>query len=398
MLKKYFSTKSKTTQSLLAVFVILVVAGIGTYLLTGSHAASPYASSTVDNGQLGSGAVKQSCSGATDGNCVAFNSTVSTGGGGTGTGGGSGGSNMIVGISPGNPIGNLHTSSSNLVPYIRYEADSSGEASVSSFIADGFKVDPLFAEDVNDNQNTGGVSALNVTNWDNYALSWYGSNCPTTTDCPMIEVLNEPGGSWFWGNNASDQTNATAYANLLKATHTAFHDKYGSSAPLILASYDGGSAGSTGWGQEWWNASMSSYVDGVTVHPYGGAGNPASQSRLGSRSGVTAAHSQTGEPVYVTEVGWPTAVGQSSTGDSLQWPQSNSGSGTGDQCDNLYNFISWARGTGYVNAVFYFNYSDYGSNDFYGITTSGGTEKPAFNALGAAARQQANPCPNPVSY
>lgn len=60
------------------------------------------------------------------------------------------------------------------------------------------------------------------------------------------------------------------------------------------------------------------------------------------------------------EVGWPTAVGQSSTGDSLQWSES-------EQASSITNFIAWASGTGYVAEVVYFNYHDYGTNDWYGF-------------------------------
>ena len=65
--------------------VLLVVTGvavIGAYLIVGSHAAGPYASITADSGTPAAGAVKQTCAGAADGNCVAFKGS---GGGGTQT-------------------------------------------------------------------------------------------------------------------------------------------------------------------------------------------------------------------------------------------------------------------------------------------------------------------------
>ena len=88
------------------------------------------------------------------------------------------------------------------------------------------------------------------------------------------------------------------------------------------------------------------------------------------------AAAKTGKPVYVTEIGWPTALGQPSTGDSLQWSQA-------DQATNLTNFMDWARGTGYVGAAVYFNYRDYGTNMWYGIESASGTKKPAYDALKA---------------
>lgn len=57
---------------------MLLVASIGTYLLLGSHAATPYVSTTADSGTLTSGATKQTCSGASDGSCVVFRGSSST--------------------------------------------------------------------------------------------------------------------------------------------------------------------------------------------------------------------------------------------------------------------------------------------------------------------------------
>ncbi|HVA11436.1 MAG TPA: right-handed parallel beta-helix repeat-containing protein, partial [Candidatus Dormibacteraeota bacterium] len=56
-----------------------IVAAVGTYLLVGSHAATPYASLTAGSGSLSGNATKQTCSGASDGNCVVFGSAASKG-------------------------------------------------------------------------------------------------------------------------------------------------------------------------------------------------------------------------------------------------------------------------------------------------------------------------------
>src|SRR5665213_117096 len=80
MLEQYFSNPTKRTKQITSVLVVLIVAIVGTYLLVGSHAATPYASITADKGALAGGATKQSCSGASDGSCVMFGSTSTTGG------------------------------------------------------------------------------------------------------------------------------------------------------------------------------------------------------------------------------------------------------------------------------------------------------------------------------
>jgi hypothetical protein len=78
MLKQYFSNQTKRTKQITSVLVVLIVAGIGTYLLIGSHAATPYASITADKGTLANGATSQSCTGASDGNCAVFGSSMSS--------------------------------------------------------------------------------------------------------------------------------------------------------------------------------------------------------------------------------------------------------------------------------------------------------------------------------
>src|ERR1039458_7700242 len=72
MLKQYFLNQTKRTKQITSVLVVLIVAGVGTYLLVGSHAATPYASITADQGTLANGATKQTCAGASNGNCVVF--------------------------------------------------------------------------------------------------------------------------------------------------------------------------------------------------------------------------------------------------------------------------------------------------------------------------------------
>jgi hypothetical protein len=74
MLKKFSIALQKVTIKQSSAFlVIVIVATVGTYLLINSHAATPYASITADNGTSTGGAtVKKSCLGASDGNCMTF--------------------------------------------------------------------------------------------------------------------------------------------------------------------------------------------------------------------------------------------------------------------------------------------------------------------------------------
>jgi putative glycosyl hydrolase len=278
-------------------------------------------------------------------------------------------SSMVVGLNAGNFGSKGAADVKNVARAVRLDSGVGGSA-VRNFTNIGVKVDVDFSGPY----NGGGVSALNAAGWVSSTLSFYKTYC-TPAMCPWIEVLNEPGGTWFWGSNAPNQTNAAAYRSLLQQTWNAFHAAYGAAAPKVLATVDGSNA--LQFGQNWWTPAAAAFVDGIVVHPYGGTGDRGS-SALGNRQRVIDAHNLTGEPIYPTEFGWPTCQSCSSTSDSLQWS-------TSDQATNLTNFIEWARGTGFVPALFYFNYRDFGGGNAYGIETQSGGRKPSYAALQAEA-------------
>jgi hypothetical protein len=185
-----------------------------------------------------------------------------------------------------------------------------------------------------------------------------------------VEVLNEPEGNWFW----TDPTNYAAYTRLLKAVHDALIANFPEAIrPRVLASWGGSGRP---FGEGWKALGGLSWCDGVTVHPYGGA-NGESGGALGDRHAVEEAHSLSGKPIYITEVGWPTAVGQPSTGDSQQWTEAQ-------QAEIIPSFVRWARATRYVAMVDIFGYVDYGTNTWYGIERRDRTHKPSFAALAGA--------------
>lgn len=270
---------------------------------------------------------------------------------------------MWIGVDAGGWGSSVATDIAGAVPYVRVSTNSS----IAGWTAAGVKV----INDMSGPYNAGGVSAINATQWAATAVAWYKANPAAVA----IEVLNEPAGSWFWGSHAESPANEAAYANLLNVVHAAFVKEFGSARPLILGSYGNASAFEGEWGPAWWRDVNHEAVDGVSIHPYGGTGN-RSASAEGNRAQVAQAHEQTGKPVYVTEVGWPTAVGQPPTDDSLQWSEA-------EQAQNITNFIDWAKSTGYVADVTIFNYHDYGTNDWYGIESSSGRHKPAYAALAA---------------
>lgn len=185
-----------------------------------------------------------------------------------------------------------------------------------------------------------------------------------------VEVLNEPGNQGFW----SDPGNYASYVKLLKAVHEALAASFPEAIrPKVLASWDGGEGPSGPFGLGWAALGGLAYCDGVTVHPYGGS-QGQDGGALGGHLDVEKARALSGKPVYVTEIGWPTAVGQPSTGDSQQWTEAQ-------QARNITNFIDWARDTEYVPMVIYFNYVDYGTNDSYGIERADRSHKLSYQAL-----------------
>jgi hypothetical protein len=183
-----------------------------------------------------------------------------------------------------------------------------------------------------------------------------------------IEVLNEPGGKWFW----SDPTNYAHYRLLCEAVYKALSTL--PKRPLVLASWDGGNAQPTPavWGHGIKAAGALAYCDGVTVHPYG-AKDGHDGGALGGRKDAELAHAESGLPVYVTEVGWP----QAPTGDSQAWTEQQ-------QADNIVNFVKWARSTSFVKMVIIFNGVDY-SGALYGIEHANRAHKLAFAALAGVA-------------
>jgi Bacterial Ig domain/Glycosyl hydrolase catalytic core len=276
---------------------------------------------------------------------------------------------MIVGLDAGNYGSSGAADVRGAVNTVRYDSER-GVSALENFKKAGLRIQMNFPGPY----NSGGVCALNADSWVAENLAFYKANTnPTQT--PIIEALNEPGGSWFWGSGANSSANALCYRNLLKKTHDAFHATYGEAAPKILGTLDGSNGLS--FGKAWYTSDWATYVDGFIVHPYGGTDSKAS-SALGNHALIESARAMTGGPIYITEVGWPTAVGQSSTGDSLQWSES-------EQAANVTNFIAWCHDTGYVAEVIYFNYHDFGTNNLYGVVRNDGSHKPAYEALRQAA-------------
>jgi hypothetical protein len=186
-----------------------------------------------------------------------------------------------------------------------------------------------------------------------------------------VEVLNEPGGSWFWGPQSESDANRRSYAQLLIEVHNALVARFDGARPLELASWDGGHDSSNAWGEAWSkNSTALADVDAVTNHPYGGT-DPRSQAILGDRALVAADEARSHKPIYITEVGFPTGA---ATSDSLQYTEA-------EQASAIYRFGLWAKRTSYVAGVTFFTYRDKQGEAGYGVETRSGAKKQSFAAL-----------------
>jgi hypothetical protein len=218
---------------------------------------------------------------------------------------------------------------------------------------------------------SGGIKSIN-------AASDVGGSVATVKAHPDIWALekkNEPGGNWFWGPGAESAENAAAYVHLLKLQREAFTKEFGTKAPLIFASFDGGHAGDNTWGKHMLAAdpNVVNYVDAFTEHPYDGSGaNPAST--LVHFGAVEEAHHLTGKPIAVTEYGRPTISG---TGDS---PKST----LEQQANALAAMIHKSREVGYVPCVTIYGYRDGRNAQGYGVFNENDSPKPAVAAIAAA--------------
>jgi hypothetical protein len=271
---------------------------------------------------------------------------------------------MVIGVDSGGWAGSSFTDlASGGIHYIRTSSSHGGSLGEASKA--GVQVaSVVFGE-------SGAIGAIDPTAYAGEIVSYftkYGRQGGLS-----VELLNEANNSIFW----SDAGNTAAYKKLAKAVHEGLAKLPAASRPLELCDWDGGSGPSSTWGPKLKASGALAYCDGVTVHPYGGSSGQDGGA-LGGRQDVEGAHAASALPVYVTEIGWPTAVGAPSTGDSQQWTQAQ-------QAANITRFMTWAHGTGYVPMAIYFNYVDYGTNDFYGIETKSRVHKPSFAALAEAA-------------
>lgn len=73
-----FKTRNNRLQTFIVAIVIAIVAGVGVYFVSYSHAATSYVANTADKGTTAGITTTSACSGAKDGNCVTLGSNSTT--------------------------------------------------------------------------------------------------------------------------------------------------------------------------------------------------------------------------------------------------------------------------------------------------------------------------------
>ncbi len=379
MFKQYFLNKSKQTQRLTAVLTVLVVAGIGTYLLTGSHAATPYVSLNADSGTLTSGASQKTCSGASDGSCVVFGG----GGGTTDTGVPWIGLNDFIGWGP--PL--THQYLSDGFRWARISVDGSYAANNA--------IDAVMAPGCDDGMSSDSSllcsAVVIVPDNATQAMTWmthyasYGSR-----------IIWEFGNEQYLTNSGYTMT-AQAYAQAYEAAYNAKHAAgSGITSPLLFMTtgdpcWSSAEDPCTNGAELYLEKAMSNtadangvkgvpnlQVDGFSTHTYGGADSNTSNDSNGV-DGLIAQHQDavnhgfTNTPWYVTEWGVTLDPVQAEDGPSVNdgYYAPSYADQAADITSAYSKMISYGDGTNgtWLKGIMYYQTHD-DSTGWFGLLTS----------------------------
>jgi hypothetical protein len=385
--------KSKSFRSITVAVVVVIVAAIGTYLLTSSHAASPYASATASSGSLTGNATTTSCSGASTSTCVLFNSS---GGGTTGLYNG-----KLLGLNSSlsdlSELNNQNAYKQLNVNTVRGDLELSG----STFDDVGYSgtsaqwIDTLTGQHVVPlpllNQYIE-MSDINVPDFVTATVNWCKSYCAGGsfyTNNPsadanyapqVLEILNEPYYGASYGYPVDNGSNGTpndigAYSTLMQAIRSGLNSA-GFGNIGILAAANNNSGGVSGWDTDMVNNGAFAAAQGVTIHPYGPVDTSCTPSTSTSDCTVTSGDtdgtntgglgqlwwehqfldnnnlSNQANNIYITEDGW--------CNESINDPGCSGGQYTETQKDqnisaiiNALSTTSWFKGFWYFNLIPY---------------------------------------------
>jgi exo-beta-1,3-glucanase (GH17 family) len=185
------------------------------------------------------------------------------------------------------------------------------------------------------------------------------SACLAHPQILAVEVGNEP----YFGSGWSH----SYYVSLLQAVFNALQ---GTGVKTVAAFNDNGN-----WDLGVAGAGGMAYCDYVSTHCYGANYNQTIQSSLDfTKARINRARNNSGKPVVIGELGWPTGAGvYADTPDSHQWTLS-------EQNTLLTQFCQWVVTIPWVAQYWIYNAVDQNGNPWqYGIQEEGpGTKKPSY--------------------
>jgi polysaccharide biosynthesis protein PslG len=197
------------------------------------------------------------------------------------------------------------------------------------------------------------------------------------------EIWNEPNARRFWYPG----TDATAYANLLRATYPVIK-QLNPSAIVITAGLAStateGTVAPPDYIASLYQAGAKPYFDAIGAHPYSYPLLPminaewSGWTQMLEIHGVAASQGDATKQIWMTEVGAP-SDGPHHVSESFQ-------AQIAEEAISLRNSYSWA------GPLFWYDYQDLGTNpfvaaDFFGLVRADGSQKPAYASFVQAIKQ-----------
>jgi hypothetical protein len=287
--------KNNTAHKVSAIVIVLLIAVVGTYYLFSSHAASPYSAVTADTGALNGSAVKQACTGATDGDCVEFNNDNTTSGTGLSLGSTYEGAFDVMDSSQRAAV--VAQMKAAHVTWLRLDVWPNYYNYVDDFSGDGFKIIAILED----------FPPATTADMSSFATQAVDTLEPLGVQ--TYEVLNEV-------NLYSPTITAAEYVPYLKAAYTSIKAVDPGSTVLesgLGTEDDPGAADyPVDYLQAMYAAGAKGYFDAVNIHPYSYPQLPDEDSpynmfyNLPDVYAVMVANGDGAKKVWLTEFGCPT--------------------------------------------------------------------------------------------
>jgi hypothetical protein len=279
----------------ISLFSALIIA-IGLYSLISSHASTPYASAIAASGTLGGIATKNSCSGAYNGYCVMFGSSIDNDPMGISTGVWE---FTYQGLSTAAQQVQINTMKADGVKWVRVDADSNnGDIDlIKDAEASGINIDAIL--EASGGTTTTPSSMASLAKTEVPLLKSYGVS--------TFEVLNEPNGCGY-------KLSAATYTSILQSTYAEI--KAVDPTSTVLAA---GLCPNSGSNEPYtyitamYQAGAKGYFDALNDHAYSIPDTPLQTSDswnpwsyLPEIHNIMVANGDGNKKIWITEFGCPT--------------------------------------------------------------------------------------------